>query len=195
MSQYRDDRDAARLRIEALEARLAEREDELARAGSALAARDDEILRLQRELELAGGGGPRRLRSVNAAWASRLVGAATGVAVFVLGAGVVLVRGAAPPPVPVAAAPVPERPIHADPVDFHFADRPEEAPRPAVAPHEAAPSTVPAGEQAIVRQVAPRVWGGRAARDEARFRKSLCYDEDCREQAREALEQARESDP
>ena len=59
MSQYRDDRGAARLRIEALEARLAEREADLTRCGSALAARDEEILRLQRELE------PRRGRAAS----------------------------------------------------------------------------------------------------------------------------------
>ena len=75
---------------------------------------------------------------------------------------------------------------------FHFrADAPQQA---ADLP-KATPVTVPAGEQAIVRQVAPRVWGGRAARDEARFRKSLCFDEGCRERALDALEQARESEP
>jgi hypothetical protein len=95
MSQYRDDRDAACRRIEALEASLVDRDAEMEKLRAALAERDEEILRLQSELELAGGLGPRHMRSVSAAWASRIVGAATGVAILAAGAGVILARSSA----------------------------------------------------------------------------------------------------
>ena len=104
MSQYRDDRCAARSRIEALEASLAERDAALAKLGAEVAERDEEILRLQRELELSGGLGPRHMRSVNAAWASRIVGAATGVAILAAGAGVILARSSASCPDASAAS-------------------------------------------------------------------------------------------
>jgi hypothetical protein len=196
MSQYRDDRGAARLRIEALEARVAEREADLARCGSALAARDEEILRLQRELELAGGLGPRHMRSVSAAWASRTVGAASGLALLAAGAGVVLMRGGsavAPPPAVVEevaeVAPIHADPLVTGPVDWSAA--PAEGPKATVA------RMAPPGEAPIVRRVEPRVWGGRASQDEHRMLKSLCFEGDtaCRERARDALERARDLDP
>ena len=196
MSQYRDDRGAARLRIDALEARVAEREADLARCGSALAARDEEILRLQRELELAGGLGPRHMRSVSAAWASRIVGAATGLALLAAGAGVVLMRGSAvalPSPVVEEVAEV--APIHADPLVTGSVDW---SSAPAEAPKAAGARMAPPGEAPpIPRQVEPRVWGGRASQDEHRMLKSLCFEGDtpCRERARDELERARDLDP
>jgi tetratricopeptide (TPR) repeat protein len=54
MSQYRDHRDAAHHRVEALESKLAERDAELAAQGAALAEREAEIARLRIELERAG---------------------------------------------------------------------------------------------------------------------------------------------
>src|SRR5262245_7937401 len=51
MSQYRDDRDAARLRIEALEDQVKARDAELEAQGMTLAAREAEIARLRRELD------------------------------------------------------------------------------------------------------------------------------------------------
>jgi hypothetical protein len=95
MSQYRDDRTAAVRRIEVLESSLADRDAALDKLRASLTERDEEILRLQRELELSGGLGPRHMRSVNAAWASRIVGAATGVAILAAGAGVILARSSA----------------------------------------------------------------------------------------------------
>lgn len=195
MSQYRDDRDAAHRRVEALEARIADRDAELARRDAALVARDEEILRLQRELELAGGLGPRHMRSVSAAWASRIVGAATGLAIVAAGAGVILVRSSAsasPQPAPVAVA-VEQGPIHADPLVSGAVDWGSRST--AEATTEAVPGAAagPAGAQ-VQRQVEPRVWGGRAARDESRMRKAICAqqgDGACRERARAELERER----
>lgn len=133
MSQYRDDRRAARLRIESLEARLAEREAELARAEVELAERDEEIVRLQRGLSLAGGLGPRQMRSMDAAWASRIVGVATGLALAAAGAGVMLVRSSTAPAPTVVVL---ESPLHADPVaagGYDWASAPSDPPAAIVA--------------------------------------------------------------
>jgi hypothetical protein len=173
MSQYRDDLDAARRRIEALETRVAEGDAELARRATALVAREEEILRLQRELELAGGLGPRHMRSVSAAWASRIVGAATGLAVVVAGAGVVLVRSSAAASsqgtgeTPEALA-FEQPPIHADPLVSHAVDW---ASQETVETPSAVP--VPANGE-VPRQMDGRVWGGRPAADESRMRKGIC---------------------
>ena len=167
MSKYRDDRGAARLRIEALEARLAERETELRRCGVELAARDEEIVRLQRGLSLAGGLGPRHMRSVDAAWASRIVGAAVGLALVTAGAGVILVRSSAspvPPTVVIVEAPIHADPLVTGPVDWsgaaEGAGEGESAEHHAVARVAAEPVKVE-----IPRQSEPRVWGGRPSRD------------------------------
>jgi hypothetical protein len=201
MSQYRDDRAAARLRIEALEARLAEREVELRRHGAALAARDDEIFRLQRELERSGGIGPRRMRSVDAAWASRIVGATTGLALLAAGAGATMVHapatGGAVPIVVVTDAPdpvlalmapgrdAPESTIHADPLVNGASDWTE--------PSQVAAPTAPRAAITVERQVEPRVWGGRSREDDARLLRSmmsLCQDDACRERARALVERS-----
>jgi hypothetical protein len=201
MSQYRDDRGASRLRIEALEARLAEREAELDRRGAQLAARDEEILRLQRELELAGGLGPRHMRSVNAAWASRIVGAAAGLTLAAAGAGVILVRSSAtvgPLPVVELAEGDPEAPLlHADPLVSGAIDwsTPPEVEPPT--PRDQLPAVSPQHIE-IRRRVEPRVWGGRASKDEIRMLRALCAyqgDEACRDRARAELERARGMDP
>jgi hypothetical protein len=197
MSQYRDDRDAARRRIEALEARLADRDAELTRRGAALAERDEEIVRLQRELELAGGLGPRHMRSVSAAWASRIVGAATGLAIVAAGAGIILVRSsvsAVPPGETLderAAAQAALAPIHADPLVGTPVDWAMDTPE----------ATVPAatgGVAEIRRRLEPRVWGGRASQDEIRMLNAICTgesDQACRERSRMALERARAGEP
>jgi len=198
MSQYRDDRDAARLRIEALEARVADREVELARRAAALGAQDEEILRLQRELELAGGLGARHMRSVSAAWASRIVGAATGLAVVVAGAGVMMVRSSAsasPQPAPVALA-FEQEPIHADPLVSGGVDWASQPTVEATATSTVAVAAPASGE--VQRQVEARVWGGRAAADERRMRKGICApqgDGACRDRARAELERQREREP
>jgi hypothetical protein len=191
MSQYRDDRDAAHRRIEALEARLADRDAELSRHESALASRDEEIERLQRELSLAGGLGPRHMRSVSAAWASRIVGAATGLAIVAAGAGIVLVRSSASAGAHVTVtgergpAEAPTPPIHADPLVGGPVDW----------------DVVPAGASGadqIRRRLEPRVWGGRASQDEIRMLQALCArdgDQACRDRARMALERARAGEP
>ncbi len=162
MSQYRDDHAAARHRIEALEASLAERDTELARRGEALAEREEEILRLEGELDRAGIARPRRPSAVHGgAMASRVV--ATSTAIVTAAMGLTAVRlsaqsAAAPPSVFLApmAAPLtlspthpqaaPEQaPIHADPVvqspvDW-MARSPEATAQGAVeSPNEAAPA-------------------------------------------------------
>ncbi len=196
MSQYRDDLDAAHLRIEGLEARLADREADLARCGSALVARDEEIVRLQRELSLAGGLGPRHMRSVSAAWASRIVGAATGLAVVAAGAGIILVRGSAsaglPPQLP--AVEQAEATTHADPIPSSPVGSGTDTPEPL---GEVA-SLAPPAEVEIRRRLEPRVWGGRASQDEIRMLKAICShqgDRACRERARGELERARAGEP
>ena len=54
MSGYRDDQEAARLRIEGLESRVAERDAEIAARDAELGAREQEIARLGRELRRVG---------------------------------------------------------------------------------------------------------------------------------------------
>lgn len=54
MAKYRDDLDAARLRMETLEAKLAERDAELSEREAALAARDAELAELKAEKERKG---------------------------------------------------------------------------------------------------------------------------------------------
>lgn len=54
MAKYRDDLDAARLRMETLEAKLAERDAELGERDAALAARDAELAEIKAEKERKG---------------------------------------------------------------------------------------------------------------------------------------------
>lgn len=207
MSQYRDDLDAARRRIEALETRVAEGDAELARRAATLVAREEEILRLQRELELAGGLGPRHMRSVSAAWASRIVGVATGLAVVVAGAGVVLVRSStaasaqATCEMPEAVA-FEQPPIHADPLVSRAVDwasqETVETPSAAAVPVTLGGTAGPPANGEVPRQVDARVWGGRPAADESRMRKGICAergDPACRERARVELSRQRDREP
>lgn len=191
MSQYRDDRGAARLRIETLEARLAEQEAELCRSRQEIAVRDEEIVRLQRGITRPGGAGARELRAVDAAWASRVVAAAAGLALVAAGAGGILARSSASavPPTVVLV----EAPLHADPVvatgfDWSSAQGAAEEPAaPAAGTLEGG-----GGKAEVVRQVEPRVWGGRPKVDDVRLRRAICDAPACRERARDALERARE---
>jgi hypothetical protein len=189
MSQYRDDRAAAQLRIEALEARLAEREAELSAQGAALTARDEEIQRLERDLACAGVAGPRRMRSMDAAWASRIVGMASALGVATAATGGWLARSA---PIPAPAAReltmigAPEI-INADPVVGDTLDyRPQ------------ADDDPTAREDRMRRELEQRVWGGRASVDDARMLKAICHhqsDRACMERARAALDRARRQAP
>jgi hypothetical protein len=175
MSQYRDDRAAASLRIEALEASVAERDAELARRRAALAERDEEIFHLQRELELAGGAGPRRMRSVNAAWASRIVGAASGLAIMAAGAGVTMVRSPSVTPAAVfvqaQAVPLDADPFVTGPVEWvvPFNDGATSGPKPR-APSESseglAPIVAGAGDAQGRVPIDFKVWGARDSREE-----------------------------
>jgi uncharacterized coiled-coil protein SlyX len=93
MSQYRDDRDAARHRIEALEAKLADRDAELAAQGDALADREAEIVRLRRELWRVGTTvAPGRLMPASSAWTGRVVGAAVGLSALAAILGAMVMR-------------------------------------------------------------------------------------------------------
>lgn len=80
MSHYRDDRSAAQLRIEALEAKLAERDAERDACIAALRARDAEIAELRR-----GRVQPRAWRGWAAPAAFVAFGIATSFAVVALG--------------------------------------------------------------------------------------------------------------
>jgi hypothetical protein len=179
---YRDDRRAARLRIEALEARLAEREAELARAAAALEARDEEIVRLQ----LLGGPGPRPQRSMDTLWAARLVAYSISFTALAVATGLALVRSSPAPGTPPVI--VVEAPVHGDPLVEGAVDW--EAPI-TDAPRSAA--SADRGRPAVPRQWEPRVWGGRPAADDRRMRREICPDGDevCRERARADLERAR----
>jgi hypothetical protein len=189
MSQYRDDRAAAQLRIEALEARLAEREAELSTQGAQLAARDEEIQRLERDLACAGVLGPRRMRSMNAAWASRIVGMASALGVATAATGGWLARSV-PVVAPAQAAveqPALEPPeaINADPLVGNGLDY-------------TPPSDSAETENRVRRELEQRVWGDRASVDDARMLKAICRhqsDRACMERARAALDRARRRAP
>jgi hypothetical protein len=184
MSQYRDHRDAARHRIEALEIKLAEREAALALQGAELAERDAEIVRLRRALERAGTTVvPGRAKPVADAWMGRVVGAAVGLSALtaILGA---LVMHKAPAPVVASNGP-------------SFADPPPVTLTPIAPPEGAAPAEgadAPRYERApdlpdetqLRRRLEPRVWSGRASLDEVKMLKAICShqgDHACRNRA------------
>jgi hypothetical protein len=54
--------------------------------------------------------------------------------------------------------------------------------------------TLQGGKAEVVRQVEPRVWGGRSKVDDVRLRRAICDDPVCRERARDALERVREGE-
>jgi hypothetical protein len=217
MSQYRDDRAAARHRIQALEASVAERDAELAQREAALAQRDEHIGRLERELERAGGTAPRRPGSTGAARASRFVGAATSLAI--VGAGMSLAAVRSKPTVTVAPTPMflppPVAPMHADPFvgSVDWAAQPTDAPGAATAPTEPPSAPARAGdahdpkarsidfkvwdqggapaEDGMRRTLEAKAWSGRATADDLRILKALCShagDRECRTRAQAALD-------
>lgn len=168
MSQYRDDRDAARRRIEALEQKLAERDAELSARDAILAERHSENARLRRELELTGN--PVRRGPVHAAWAVRMVGVAVGVAAMAMALGVWAIRAPraviveAPPAEAVAQA----EPILADPAPIAVRHVP-------TADEQAAPGDPSAAmEDAMRLKLEPKVWAGNATVDEIRMLKAIC---------------------
>jgi len=183
MSQYRSDRDAARLRIEALEGELAAREAEISARGASLAERDAEIERLRHQLVLTGIVSSRA-RPVNAAWATRVVVLAVAAAGATLGAALLALRPAptvivqVAPPAPEAAA-APAQPILADPGAVP------------AQPEPAGEVETPAGptaatEVAMRKQLEPKVWAGRGSIDEIRMLKAICShqgDRACRDRA------------
>jgi hypothetical protein len=192
MSQYRDDRDAARLRIAELEAQLAEQEATLSAHDVAVTERDAEIARLRHRLVLSGILG-HRARPVHVAWASRLVVLACAVAGAALAVGVVALRAPRPVIVEVVQAP------GAAPVDPILAD-PAVLPLPAPVVVEDAPAAADAppspDEAALRQQLEPRVFSGRASVDEIRMLKALCShqgDRACRDRAAALLPRTRSS--
>jgi hypothetical protein len=94
MSQYRDELDAARHKIEILEAKIAERDATLAVRDAEIAERDAEIARLRRTIE-RGSGAPAATGSTTKSRLPRLV-AALGC-LIVAGAGSFLLARGAPP--------------------------------------------------------------------------------------------------
>ena len=213
MSQYRDDRDAARQRVEALEAKLAERDREIEDKGRVIAERDEEIARLRREVELTGAAGRRK--PAQARWAVRLVGLAVGVAGVAMALGVWVIRAPRGNPAPAPAltladpakvARVPEpvieppAPTLADPVKVARVPDPVAEPPSPPSPSPSAPS--PAGGPSDVdadtlrAQLEPKVWAGRASVDEIRMLKAICShqgDRDCRDRAAKLIPKARPS--
>jgi hypothetical protein len=130
---------------------------------------------------------------MNAAWAARVVGAAGTLAVVAAGVGVWVLRAAAPASVAAAAEARPPSPTHADPAGVGGVSFAADFTRLGTASRDAARKD----KLAVPRQVAPRVWGGRSAEDEARMRHGICPDEDdaCRERARAELERSRADEP
>ncbi len=178
MSQYRDDRDAARHRIEALEAKLAEREAELASKGAVLAERTSEIARLRRELEVTGN--PVRRGPRHATWAMRMVGLSVGVAAIAMALGVWAIRAprAVAEIAPQDVAPRAE-PILADPAPVAVRHEP-------TAEGEPSSRLAPSDEDTLRRQLEAKVWAGRGSLDEIRMLKAICShqgDRACRARA------------
>lgn len=199
MSQYRDDRDAARLRIEALEGALSEREAELAALQRKLSMHEAELVRLRREI-LAHGGERRRALPRGA----RLAGLCLSLAVILGGLGVFVLRRSAPVSVSVQPAPaVVEAPILADPGTMLGQQEglaETAAPLETFTPRpdgrvwgETLHGLAPAKLEAMRRTLEPRVFGGRAGVDEIKMLKAICAhqgDRPCRDRAAAALERA-----
>jgi hypothetical protein len=180
MSQYRDDRDAARHRIEALEAKLAERDAALAAQGAALADREAEVVRLRRELERVGTTvSPGRPRPPSSAWTGPVVGAAVGLSTLAAILGAVVMRKA-PPSVIVVSTPGSLAPAPA--LDL----APSPSPDPSVGGVADEPKGGLLDEEAMRRQLEPKVWSGRASLDEIKMLKAICShmgDHSCRNRA------------
>lgn len=177
MSQYRDDRDAAKQRIAELEARLSEREAALSEQRVSLADREAEVARLRHQLILSGIVGART-RPVHAAWATRLVVLAIAVAGAALGVGILALRS----PQPVIVQVAPATPILADPAVIAAPSEPED--------EEPAHHEVPREEIEVRKQLEPKVWAGRASVDEIRMLKAICShqgDRACRDRAAKEL--------
>jgi len=206
MSQYRDDRDAAQHRIEALEAKLAERDAELSARMATLSVREAEIGRLRRELDVTGAFDGRG-RPLHTAWATRVTGMALGFAAIAGAVGVLVIRAPAsaralPAASSQAGAVATEAPILADPAPMrvqHDAPGAETA-----APVETAtprpdglvwgdPVYAAPNEEAVRRALEPKVRGGTATRDEIKMLKAICShlgDRACRDRAAEALQRS-----
>ncbi|MFT3770057.1 MAG: hypothetical protein QM820_31905 [Minicystis sp.] len=163
MSQYRTDRDAARQRIADLEAKLAEREAALSAQDVAVAERDAEIARLRHQLILSGILGHRH-RPVHAAWTTRMVVLALGLAATALGVGVLAVRTPRQVVVEVVSAPTQE-PFFADPAPRSYAPPPP----PAVTDEPPAPI-----DASLALKLEPKVWAGRASVEEIRLLERIC---------------------
>ena len=202
MSQYRDYRDAARLRIDALEAKLAEREAELSAQRATLSAREVEIGRLRRELDVTGGF-DGRARPLHTAWATRVTGLALGFAAIAGAVGVFVMRApaASAPTAAVQHAPV-EAPMLADPAPMMAErDPPAETAAPVTArpraesrvwgdPLQGASSPVELLERYALEQ---KVADGRASVDDLRMLETICSrsgDRPCRARATSALRRA-----
>jgi Rieske Fe-S protein len=210
MSQYRDDRDAARHRIEALEAKLAERDAELSARAATLSVREAEIGRLRRELDITGAVDGRG-RPLHTAWATRVTGMALGFAAIAGAVGVVALRAPASASGPPAASAqraeaAMEAPILADPTPMRTQ---HDAPGDTAAPVETAaarpdgrvwgdPVYAVPNEEAMRRALEPKVWSGKASRDEIKMLKAICShlgDRTCRDRAAAALQRSIEQGP
>jgi uncharacterized coiled-coil protein SlyX len=184
MSQYRDHRDAARHRVDALESKLAERDAALAAQGAELAEREAEVVRLRRELDRAGTTlGPHRAKPVSDAWTGRVVGAAVGLSMLAAILGVVVMRGAPASVVVVSAPTLADPAVVASPPSPEIA-APVEAPR--VPRFDRVPFEASTDEEILRRQLEPKVWSGHASVDEIRMLKAICShmgDHACRDRA------------
>lgn len=207
MSQYRDHRDAARHRIDALEAKLTEREAEIAVQRATLSVREAEIGRLRRELDVTGAL-DGRARPLHIAWATRVTGLALGFAAIAGAVGVSVMRAPVAASAPAAAserAPAMEAPMLADPAPLAM-DRDPPAAETA-APAETAkplregrvwgdPLEPAASPEAALRRYAleRKVAAGHATVDDLRLLAAICAhagDGPCRDRAAAALRRAR----
>jgi uncharacterized coiled-coil protein SlyX len=121
MSQYRDDQEAARHRLESLEEKLAARDAELESHKQEIAERDREISRLARELRSAGT--QRIVTSRRNSGARLMVAGAMSAAIVAGMIGFLSVRRAAVEPmVTFAELPSPQLPLAAPHLDTQVAE-------------------------------------------------------------------------
>jgi hypothetical protein len=174
MSRYRDERDAARQRIEALEDKVAERDGEIAKLKSALRAR------------------PRR---------GPFGGAGIGIAILAVLGLTVVIGGVLALVVirrPAAAAPPPDPappPTLADPAPLPPPAAQSEA---EPSPGSRGPSAAGPDEGAVRRSLEDKVWSGRGSLEDIRMLKAICShqgDRVCRDRAAEILKKKQEQRP
>ncbi len=195
MSQYRDDQEAARHRLESLEETLAARDAELEQHKNEIAERDREISRLARELRSAGTAriiAPRR-----AAGMRFMVAGAMSAAIMVGMIGFLSVHRTAvvaptvtfadfpPPTMPLAAPRLDNRSLATTPGDEALDKALKKELAEAMREHD---QESQANERRAPDALKLKAWAGKASIDEVRSLVQRCMrqgDEECVERADE----------